>query len=122
MSDEGDRQPLRENHGTTPLAIAASMRESNRRINEHHEALWGGPHGPGLVHTVQKLADTTRAHQVLLVGNGREGLEGKVRRHERFVDGMQDDRKWLIRALVAQVILMLVGGGWVIIRLAAGAL
>jgi len=92
--------------------------------------LWGSPAGgPGLVYLVEKnsesigkLAQQVGLHHGTLYGNGSgtKGLKQRVDEAQDFIASTKDNQKWLIRLLVTQVVLALVGGAWILIRAAGG--
>ena len=87
-------------------------------MQEIREILYGGPDGDGLVPTVARMVRIQESHQKILVGNGKEGLAGQVRRHDSFIRNAKDNQKWLLRLVAAQFLVVLSGFGWMILQAA----
>ena len=87
----------------------------------HYEALWGGPSGPGLVWTVERLAEAVRNNSEILMGTGStEGIVHKVSSHDEFIQVFRDNQKWALRLLAGQLLAIIVAGGYVVAKMAMG--
>lgn len=81
-----------------------------KRQEEHHETLFGGRGATGIMAWKEKADETLNELKIALKGYGKEpGLISIISTLVEKIDQIEDDRKWLIRLVLANIIGALLG-------------